>query len=382
MLVERFFNTWIRKFFLVLIALVLCVEFIGYVYNRSMEEDTVSNMMSDPVLNHKYRPNVKYIDTVRGVPNTIFANSQSWAEHYTVSADKPENTYRIFYVGDSTTHGTVNEGKRLPDIIENELNEIYESTGKNIEVINTGTSSYSTMLYYLLIKTEILKYDPDLVVINVDMTDIRDDYIYKELAEFDDNGLPIAVRPSDDKERSKYVLTPQGKVKISLSQRINAYIAERSFTVRTLEKMLLKIAGAEKPEPDPTALKTPGDWLRTTWDETTEDNVEYLMEVLTATIELLQSKDIKVMISGVPHYYQYAGDWSAKPHKVLAQTAEEAGVPYLNSYEALKDQIIGTDVTQYYWINDPTHFNEAGNAIWAEAQLEFIMDTKNNLLFN
>jgi hypothetical protein len=52
----------------------------------------------------------------------------------------------------------------------------------------------------------------------------------------------------------------------------------------------------------------------------------------------------------------------------------------LNSYEALKNKIVGTEVTEYYWSNDPTHFNIKGNQIWAEAQLDMLLDPRNALL--
>jgi len=33
-------------------------------------------------------------------------------------------------------------------------------------------------------------------------------------------------------------------------------------------------------------------------------------------------------------------------------------------------------------INGPTHFNEKGNAIWAQIYLDFLLDNKNNILPN
>lgn len=350
------------RIFLLLLVLIVAIEGIAYAVQQ--KNATPSIVVPDSLLNHKFAPNATYVDTVRGEANHIFTNSQSWAEHYDVQKEKPMGIYRIFYVGDSTTHGVVDEKYRLPDIIEREL-------GSRVEVINAGTTSYSTLLYYLLIKNEILQYSPDLVVINIDMTDVRDDGVYRELAELDELGLPIAVRPSDEKDQGKYILSPQGKIKIPLPQRINAFAAKHSFIVRSLYRLI---------KPSSLAVPPPGSWLQHTWDSATENDVAFSMGILSETIRLLQSQGIKVMITGVPHYPQYTGQWSARPHEVLAQTAQELGIPYLNSYEALKDKITDTSVEHYYWAVDPTHLNTAGNALWANVQLKFLLDPKNDLL--
>ncbi len=351
-----------------------------------MKEDRVISIIPDELLNHKLAPNIRYVDRVRDIPNVVYTNDQSWPEHENIALEKPSNTYRIFYVGDSTTHTVVNEGKRMPDIVENELNKIYTKTGKKIEVINAGTSSYSTIIYYLLIKNKILQYKPDLVVINEDMSDVRDDAAYKLSTDFDRNGLPIAAHPSDPKLQGVYHLTPQGLVKIPLRQRINAYMVAHSVIIGWTEKLMLTTIEKLAPQIykkkifDPLALNDPNNWLQLTWDETTQNNIDFSMNMLSETIKLLRAHNVKVMITGAPHYPQYTGQWSAKPHAVLAETAKKLNAPYLNSYEALRGQVTNTDVAQYYWSNDPVHFNEPGNAIWAKAQLNFLREPKNRLL--
>ncbi len=86
------------------------------------------------------------------------------------------------------------------------------------------------------------------------------------------------------------------------------------------------------------------------------------------------------MITGVPHYPQYTGEWSSRPHDVLEEVAKAKEVPFLNSYEMIKDKITITEETKFYWTEDPTHFNIEGNRVWAESQIEFLKDIKSNLL--
>jgi hypothetical protein len=52
------------------------------------------------------------------------------------------------------------------------------------------------------------------------------------------------------------------------------------------------------------------------------------------------------------------------------------GAAYLNSYETLKLAISGTDIDEYYWLTDNTHFSENGNEIWADAEVRFLLERK------
>ncbi len=68
-----------------------------------------------------------------------------------------------------------------------------------------------------------------------------------------------------------------------------------------------------------------------------EEKTAYSMRVLSAAITFWRERGVPVVVTGVPHYLQYEGSWSTRPHAVLARTT-----------------------------------TEAGNRIWAEAQLAFL----------
>lgn len=357
----------------------------------SLPKQPIEATIPDPVLNHKWKPNIKIVDRARKIPYTHYANRQSWVERYDVLIDKPQGSKRIFYVGDSTVQGVVEQDKKMTEIVEKELNKILNKKDERIEVINTGTTSYSPLLYYLLIKNELVRYSPDIVVINIDMTDVRDDYVYKKLSILDRNNLPLAVKPSDVKGKETYRLTPQGIVKIPSHTlwlwQIQEFARETSALYYHTENLIYSVP---KPRflkamfPQPTNLyilaDTSADWLSLSWTEETRQNVDYSMFVLGQTILFLKQHNIKVSITGVPHYPQYTGIWSARPHEILAKVAKDYDIPYLNSHEALKNKIKNSKQSQYYWENDPTHFNEEGDSIWAKAHVSFLLDPKNKLL--
>jgi tetratricopeptide (TPR) repeat protein len=323
----------------------------------------------DPVLHHIWKPSIRYANRIAH----LTTNKQSWLEEYDITPEKPPNTYRIFYVGDSRVHGHVGLEERMVEIVERELNWKYAKGDIYVEVINTGTESYSGLLYYLLVKTKILKYSPDLVVLNIDMTDIVNDAAYRHIMETDKNGEITAINPN-----KKYLITmtPHGYkvVKNPIYFHVPDWLVRHSRLIRFIY-VRLKSHIAQK-----NKIGLRANWLAKEWTQEIQDNVNFSMDILSKTINLLKSHNVKVMVTGVPHYTQYTGKQSAKPHETLNEIAKKNNVPYLNSYQALKDMITGTEVSEYYWANDPTHFNAKGNKIWAEAQLDFLLDPNNRLL--
>src|SRR3989344_6844918 len=69
---------------------------------------------------------------------------------------KPTKTTRILMLGDSFTQG-------------NEVSQTFSqllAAKLNVQVINAGIRGGSPLQYYLWLKTEGLKFDPDIVVLN------------------------------------------------------------------------------------------------------------------------------------------------------------------------------------------------------------------------
>ena len=77
--------------------------------------------------------------------------------------NKPDNTYRIIAVGDSTTFGAgVTYENTWPIILEKKLQNLSKS--KNIEVINAGSGIAMSLKQSKLIKEKLVDYKPDLII--------------------------------------------------------------------------------------------------------------------------------------------------------------------------------------------------------------------------
>lgn len=339
----------------------------------------------DPVLNHVRPQNVTvhYSRAVAGdvewsAPYEKHFNAQGWANSRDISQTKDLGVFRIFYLGDSFVEGTVPEEQTLTFLVEEGLRHAGDL---NIEVINAGTVSYSPLLYYLRIRNEILKYSPDLIVFTVDMTDMFDDWKYRQVLRLDELGNPKAVPPQNWYER-EYVETKVGVRKRSLWHSLQMFLYEHSSLfngairiAQTIRQDRLYEAGTDGSLHE---LGIPSRWAWCSpkeWDQLTTECVNFTKEMISLSVELCKAHGIQVLLTAVPHYEQFAlgenGEplWSSRPHIELEQLAKSLEIPYLNAFEALKSTIRGTEQEEYYLRGD-MHFNPRGYKVWAEAHIQ------------
>jgi hypothetical protein len=82
------------------------------------------------------------------------------------SYDKPPNTVRIAVLGNSWTEALqVPLDKTYCSVLERKLTDLSCYVGRHVEVLNFGVSGYSSAQELLLLRQEVWKYHPDVVVI-------------------------------------------------------------------------------------------------------------------------------------------------------------------------------------------------------------------------
>jgi len=105
-----------------------------------------------------------------------------------VSIEKPENLFRIFALGGSTMYGvgSTSDITTIPGFLQQKFNE--EITNKKIEVINAGVSDGWSQTETNLIKTSLLDFNPDLLIIYDGWNDaqniahIQDDKVHEKIS--------------------------------------------------------------------------------------------------------------------------------------------------------------------------------------------------------
>jgi hypothetical protein len=106
---------------------------------------------------------------------------------------KPAGTKRILMLGDSFTEGDgVEQEQTFSSRIQVLLDQ--DGLGGRWQVLNAGVGSYSPLLEYLYLKNGGLALQPDLVILNFDLSDVYDDIQYSRQAAIDVEGNPVAVR--------------------------------------------------------------------------------------------------------------------------------------------------------------------------------------------
>src|SRR5262245_21434946 len=160
--------------------------------------------MGDPVLHHRLRPSI-----VTSVFNTEFRTSSLGLHDREYPARKPAGTFRVLLLGDSFTEGA---GLALPATVAKQTESLLGAAGCRapVEVVNGGVASYSPIVEYLFLGELLPKLEPDLVVLNFDMTDVHDDFIRTSLARLGPDGLPIAV-PADRRRETALLMPPVRK---------------------------------------------------------------------------------------------------------------------------------------------------------------------------
>jgi lysophospholipase L1-like esterase len=108
-----------------------------------------------------------------------------------VAVPKPSGVFRILLLGDSFTFGFRAAGEV---VFARRLEEILRSRGHaSVEVVNAGVLSYCPLLEYLQYRHHLHALEPDLVVLNFDMSDVQDHLEYSRHLVVGADGRPLFV---------------------------------------------------------------------------------------------------------------------------------------------------------------------------------------------
>ncbi len=153
-------------------------------------------MQSDSLVHHSFLPGATghYKTTEFDVVYRI--NSHGLRDRERPLA-KPPGTGRIMMLGDSFTEGDGVEGNetfsyRLEAMLDT------SALSRHWEVINAGVGSYSPLLEYLYLVHRGLAFEPDMVILNLDLSDIFDDLNYSATTRSNAQGVPIAAREAPE----------------------------------------------------------------------------------------------------------------------------------------------------------------------------------------
>lgn len=217
---ETRFQEAITRIWLVTISIGLTFIVADLIIGALLIKPLSPELVPDEVRHHKLMPNTysrfeqrdfSYIQRV----NNIGLRGKD------TTREKPSNHFRILMLGDSFTMGKgVEDDQTFSALLEVSLNSsnICEST--RIEVLNGGVDSYSPILSYLQLSRDLAPLSPDLIILNLDISDLLQETAYREVAVRDDDGKIVGIPGSER--------TPL------LNQRIRSWIDQNLYFTRLI----------------------------------------------------------------------------------------------------------------------------------------------------
>lgn len=143
------------------------------------------SLVGDAIVHHRLLPNTH---------SALYSRDFSYIQRVNnlgvrgrdLEAKKAGGTVRIAMLGDSFTMGKgVQDDETFSALLEKKLN--LHST-RSIEILNAGVDSYAPILSFLQLRNQLLSYGPDLVILNLDMSDLLQELAYRQRAVYDSNG--------------------------------------------------------------------------------------------------------------------------------------------------------------------------------------------------
>ena len=296
---------------------------------------------------------------------------------------KPTGVYRVLLVGDSFIEGeSVDEIKTAAALIEKEMTS---EAGKKIEVVNMGVMSYSPEIYFRVIKDRGLSLDPDLVIVNVDMSDFQNDYAYAKDMDKDGNFKNVLFQQQMGKPHVALPVINSG-IKFWLRSNSVFYTA----TADRIKQLVRKI----KKLPEPTVFLVNdlnSDPHYITRSKENAANPEAWKEISANLIkikDLLKKKNIPLVVTTYPYGHQAGEDeWSkgrvrngfetgklypATAADLLVEFGNKNGIKVVNlvpDFRAAAKKEAG-----FLYYPQDGHFTEKGYRVMADLLKEVVND--------
>ncbi len=274
---------------------------------------------------------------------------------------KPDGVYRVLFLGDSFTFGW--KVMRDESFVRVCASMLGLDDGRVLDVVNGGVASYCPLLSYLQFRHHLHVLEPDLVVINFDMSDVQDTYFYSPTVGYDENGTPMYCREESLGERPKTTVTLR--------------------SLAWLGRRFAPAAMGPNPLEDPNPTIDNGVRGRYLW--TLDDGPTWEAEARAAfapiahLADLLEPRGIALVVATYPYSWQVSATATPvrlrdplmvgekvhrndRPFEMLGAFASDRGLPFVNATERFRAQ---PDIDSLYY-DDDLHWTAAGHRVYGE----------------
>ena len=221
-----------------------------------------------------------------------------------------------------------------------------EGLGQRWQVINAGVGSYS-ILEYLYLVNGGLALQPDLVILNYDLSDVFDDIQYTALARLDGQGRPVAVTPEPEPPQGGLVSKFLRSLKEFLKRNTRIYNFVRLRIDRAVEAARHKGMATGDIRRDKYAM------LRPTYQPTDDRDWALSYRYILLIRDTLRERGIDFWVTVFPYGLQVSPrEWeqgrllwgferglvySTRPQEFVEQFCKRNGIPVINMCPAFKE---------------------------------------------
>jgi hypothetical protein len=260
--------------------------------------------------------------------------------------------------------------------------------------MNFGVMSYSPIIHYVNLSRNVLGFNPDLVIICVDMTDVFDDnHRYKAITSWDEAGNPVSVKAGiefisaagDGKIRSAVGIGREIALRRPLAslQSFNILLLEHSYLYKLMFCKLHPLSDlfalyyglyladnrAELERINAINLDDLHGWCRDYEGIEKKGEIDLTLDMLSRIHRLLRGSGVPLMIISLPVRAQLepplkSGRFALKPLARLREFCSREGITFAAPIQPLQRAVTQGDSVYH---SDNMHLNRAGQTIWADS---------------
>lgn len=274
------------------------------------------------------------------------------------SKEKPDNKQRIIVVGDSFPYGVgVDQTKTFPSLLATTL--------PNVEIINAGVIATEPGFYYLYMKNDGLRLNPDLVIVvfypENDIYDF-DNQFNLGWSAIDSFGLPEKITSDSTYVDTSGYLVPNAYALIQnptiQHSRLLSYLSTRYLRLTKksfqISRTCLYKANCRDLDEQKDNIKKLFLGMR----KLTQDRaVKFLVVMVPSEFQIYPEKRLKFNI-----YTPLSPDELNIPQNEFAEFFQENDIDYLDLLPTFRAHI-----AEKTYLSSDTHWNEKGHKIAAEA---------------
>lgn len=282
--------------------------------------------------------------------------------------EKPPGTKRIVSLGDSFTIGyEVDVEETFSRVLERELTK----SGYRVEVLNAGVSGYSNAEALLYLERELLKYEPDVVVVSFFANDLVDN-VRSGLFRLENGRLVAGQQAYVPAGRLGNFLNKNAFFNF-LSERSNAfaflkerltYLAKKKMVEENEQNLAVAASATSEEnhsgEPRPPRKETPP-----------KPQDALTLAIFDRMWQLLHERGIPLVIQSIPTRTDVGGERLIESFPIKDFDISRSGIYFLDA-KRLLDPSVGQE--QLYWLRSHFHWTPVSHDVSGKALAQLIRD--------